>query len=411
MNHFNKLAFLIAMSLAASNQAAAAGAVRFHAAEGDLIPTALISAKSAALPGTHHEAAPVRMSWALPADAAITPQRPFVQESREYWTQVDAKTLSRGTVLSTTSAGAVIRLSPVGQAKVAMLDPFNVEIRANGQRFERGKAFANAANVAELNASGASFSDGTVAFKLKPEVGSGAITVALPNAQQAYLIHVFEPESREILSLTTDRLVAMHGSKLRVIARMNAGDRVDAVAGSMVSPGGHQVELSFKRQAEGSYVAEVDHNALAGVGAGLWEIHAFASSQNGKVQRDARTAIASAAPRARLAGSGSGALDRDGALRVKLATEVAASGRYELRGTLYGIDSSTGKRRAAAMAHSAAVLNAGAQSLELVYDADTLQKSGVRAPYQVRELTLIDQAEQSVIELRSAGLTLEGSFK
>lgn len=77
-----------------------------------------------------------------------------------------------------------------------------------------------------------------------------------------------------------------------------------------------------------------------------------------------------------------------------------------MRGTLYGIDSKTGKLRPAAMAHSAAVLNTGTQSLELIYDADTLQKSGVRAPYQVRELTMIDQAEQSVIELRNAGLAL-----
>ncbi len=407
MNHFNKLALVVAMTFAMSAQSAPSTTqLRFQSADGDLVPATLVTAKSAALPGTHHETAPVRMSWVLPADAAITPQRPFVQESREYWATIDAQTLSKGAVLQTTSPGAVIRLSPVGQAKVALLDPFSVEIRANGQHFERGKAFANAANVAELNANGASFSDGTVAFKLKPEVGSGAVTVALPNAQQAYLVHVFEPESSQVLSLTTDRLVAMHGSKLRVIARLNSGDAVDAVAGSIVSPGGHQTELSFKRKADGSYVADVDHDGLTGVGAGLWEIHAFASSENGKVQRDARTAIASATPRARLTGVGDSKTDRDGALRVKLSTEVAANGRYELRGTLYGIDAATGKLRPAAMAHSAAVLVAGVQSLELVYDAATMEKSGVRAPFQVRELTLIDQAEQSVIELRNAGLTL-----
>ncbi len=407
MNNFNKLVLAVALSLAASVQAAEApSAVRFQSNDGDLIPTSLVRTKSVALPGTHQETAPVRMSWVLAAGTAITAQQPHVGESREYWTTIDAQTLSKGTTLHTTSTGAVVRLSPVGQAKVAMLDPFAVEIRAHGQRYEHGKAFANAANVAELNASGASFSAGTVAFKLKPEVGSGAITLALPNAQQSYLVHVFEPDSNELLTLTTDRLVAMHGSKLRVIARMNAGAAVDAIAGSMVSPSGYEVELAFKRQRDGSYVADVDHNGVSGAGAGLWEIHTFASSKNGTVQRDARTAIASAAPRARLAGAGSSKLDSDGALRVSLNTEVAASGRYELRGTLYGIDVATGKLRPAAMAHAASILGSGAQLLELVYDANTMQKAGVRAPFQVRELTLIDQAAQSIIELRNAGLQL-----
>lgn len=404
MKPIHTLALAIALTFATSAQSATA--VRFQSSDADLIASTLVRSKAAALPGAHQETAPVRMSWALPAAAAISPARPFVQQSREYWTTVDAATLSKGKLLQISSAGAVIRLSPVGRAKAALLDPFAVEIYAGGQRYERGKAFANAANVAELNASGAAFSEGTVAFKLKPQIGSGPVTVALPNAQQAYLVHVFEPDSNEVLSLTTDHLVAMHGSTLRVIARMNAGENVDAIEGSMVSPSGVQAELAFKRQRDGSYVAEVQHNAVDGAGAGLWEIQAFASSKDGAVQRDARTAIASAAPRARLAGAGSSTLDQEGALHVSLGAEVAVNGRYELRGTLYGIDTKSGKLRPAAMAHAAAVLGAGAQSLELVYDAETLHKAGVRAPYQVRELTLIDQAEQSIIELRSAGLRL-----
>jgi Domain of unknown function (DUF4785) len=407
MKNFNTLALFIAFSLAVGVDAATPrNAVRFQASANDVIPTQLISSKAIVAPGTHRETAAVQMSWALPADSVLTAQQPFVRESREYWTTVNARTLAAGATIQTTSAGAVIRLSPVGQTRAVLLDPFSVEVRAQGQTYTRGAAFANAANVAELNASGASFSDGTVAFKLKPEVGSGAIVVALPNAQQDYLLHVFEPDSSEMLSLTTDRLIALHGSNLRVIARMNSGAAVDAIAGSIVSPTGQQTELTFKRQSDGSYAADLRHDGVRGAGAGLWEIHTFASSKNGKVQRDARTAIASAAPRARLAGVGSSAQDRDGSLRVTLVTEVAASGRYEARGTLFGIDSRTGVLRPAAMAHVAAVLGTGAQSLELVYDVTTMQAAGVRAPFEVRELTLIDQAEQSVIELRSAGLKL-----
>ena len=408
MKHFNRLALCVAISFAAGAHAAGTDAtLRFQKSEFDLVPATLITTKSAALAGTHRETAPVRMSWALPADSKISAQQPFVRDSREYWTTITADSLAKGAVIRTTSPGAVVRLSPIGSAKVALLDPFAIEITSKGQRFERGKAFANAANVAELNASGAAFPAGTVAFKLKPEVGSGAISITMPKAQQDYLVHVFEPDSNEVLSLTTDHLIAMHGAKLRVIARMNSGDAVDAIEGSITSPGGHQVALAFKRQPDGSYVAETRHNGLEGVAAGLWEIHAFASSKSGDVQRDAKTAIASAAPRARLADIGSSTRERNGALHVKLGTEVAASGRYEVRGTLYGVDIKSGSVRPAAMAHAAAVLGAGMQSLELVYDAATMKSAGVRAPFEVREITLIDQGAQSVIELRNAGLQLK----
>jgi len=407
MNRFNKVALAIALSLSFGAHAGNADSgLRFQSSDLDLIPTTLVRSKAAVLPGVHQETAPIRMSWALPADSVISPQQPFLRESREYWTTASAASLDKGMLIHTTSLGAVVRLSPIGAAKQALLDPFAVEVRSQGQVFERGKAFANAANVAELNASGAAFPQGTVAFKLTPEVGSGAITIALPKAQQDYLVHVFEPDSSEVLTLTTDRLVALHGSKLRVIARLNQGETVDAIEGSITSPGGHQTELRFKRQPDGSYVADATHDGLSGVAAGLWEVHAFASGRAGAVQRDAKTAIASAAPRARLAGTGSSSVGRNGALSITLPTEVAASGRYELRGTLYGIDAKSGALRPAAVAHSAAVLSPGQQSLNLVYDAATMKAAGVQAPFEVRDLTLLDQSAQSVIELRNAGVKL-----
>lgn len=407
MKNFTHLALAIAFAFSMSVGAAQNNSVRFQADDADLIPSSLIDAKSMAAPGSHQETQPLRMSWVLPTDSVITAQQPFVRESKEYWTTVSASALSKGAIIRTTSTGAVVRLSPIGPVQNNLLDPLSVEVRAHGESFLRGKGFANAANVAELNASGAAFSAGTVAFTLKAEVGSGAIEIVLPNARQDYLVHVFEPNSTQVLSLTTDRLIAMHGSMLKVIARMNKGDAVDAIEGSIVSPAGVQSELSFKRQRDGSYVANVRHDGVSGAADGLWEIHAFASGKGGDVQRDARTAIASAAPRAKLAGSGSNQRDRNGALHVKLETQVGASGRYELRGTLYGVDKRTGVVRPAAMAHAAAVLDSGSQSLELVYDAKTMREAGVRAPFQVRELTLIDQSSLSVIELRNAGVALQ----
>jgi hypothetical protein len=41
-----------------------------------------------------------------------------------------------------------------------------------------------------------------------------------------------------------------------------------------------------------------------------------------------------------------------------------------------------------------------------VFDAATMAKAGVRGPYQLRDLTLVDQADLSTVELRRAGLRI-----
>lgn len=405
MNLFIKISLGLALS-ATVHAAPASQTLRLEAATAsDLIPATLVTAKATHLPGMQLETQALRLSWALPADSRIETTAPFVQLSREYWTTASAEALSQGTTIHTTAPGALIRLSPIGPAKRALLDPFAVELRAAGKSYVNGEGFANAANVAELNATGAEFSQGTVAFKLKPELGSGDLGIRLPNAPQAYLLHVFEPNSKEVLSLTTDRAVVQHGALFKVIARMNDGDALSAIQGALTAPGGQTFDLLFKRSGDGSYVATVRHDALIGAAPGLWEVHAFTGSANG-VQRDARTAIASSIPRARLSGTASRTVESDGAIRVSLPVTVAASGRYEVRGTLYGVDASTGVLRPAAMAHAAAQLAGGAQELELVYDAATLRAAGVNPPLEIRDLTLMDQASLSVMEQRALGLKL-----
>ena len=58
----------------------------------------------------------------------------------------------------------------------------------------------------------------------------------------------------------------------------------------------------------------------------------------------------------------------------------------------------------AAQASTAAMLKPGNGALELVFDAATMAKAGVSGPYQLRDLTLVDQADLSTVELRRAGL-------
>ncbi|MBK8284386.1 MAG: DUF4785 family protein [Ahniella sp.] len=398
MNTIRPLVLTLALVLAGT---AEARELRLAApAAGDLSPTQLVSSPASAEKASRLEAAPVQFSWVLPADQTLSAPLPHRADSREFWTRVSAQELSAGKTLTTSAKGALIRLSPIGQAKGAA-DPLQVEITAGGQTFARGDGLKNSANEAELKAAGTSFPSGTLAFQLKDEVGQGDITLRLPKAANDYLVHVFEPNSAEVLSLQTDRITAVHGGEFKVLARFNAGDTAQAIGGFLSSPTGEQVELSFEREGD-DYVAKVRHDGLIGEGEGLWEIHTFASA-NG-IQRDAKTAIVSSVPRARFAGTADHAKTRNGSLRLRVDVSVAAASRFEVRGILFGRD---GKAvRAGAMASSAAILKPGQQSLDLVFDAETLAKSGLSAPYSVRDLTLVDQGSLAVQESRAAGIEL-----
>ncbi|HWT15328.1 MAG TPA: DUF4785 domain-containing protein [Patescibacteria group bacterium] len=400
---------LLSIALACALSGAAAAArfetdVAFERDANDLVPTTLVSAKAAMLPGMNLERQTVHFSWALPTDQKIEAQQPFVRESKEYWTRVPGAELAKGMTVRTTSTGALIRLSPVsGDAKsVLPISADDVVITALGKALQGRDAMANAANDAELKMAGTDFPDGTLAFQLRDDIGPGAITLSMPKAAGDYLVHVYEPNSSEILKLTMDRIVASHGQTYKVFASYNGNEALDRIDGLVSAPNGATVELGFKRAADGRYVAELAHDALAGAGPGLWEVHAFASAKGASVQRDAKTAFSSSIPRAQLGAGAKAVLNDDGSLSMSFKLRVAAESRFEVRGTLYGMDG--GKLRPAAQASTAAMLKPGNGALELVFDAATMAKGGVSGPYQLRDLTLIDQADLSTVELRRAGL-------
>lgn len=407
MNHKTLIAVAVMLALGGTAHAARIeSAIEFEADTGDMIPGQLVASKAKALPGTRLETQTLHFSWVLPEDQKIAEQQPFVRESKEYWTRVPGAELAKGTTLHTTAKGALIRLSPIsGEAKgVAAIAADDVVLSANGRTFQGRQAMANSASDAELKMLGTDFPDGTLAFQLRDDIAPGAITLSLPKVASDYLVHVFEPNSSEVLELSMDRIVASHGQTYKVLAHFNGNESLDSIDGLVSAPNGATFDLNFKRAADGSYVAELAHDALAGEGPGLWEVHAFASAKGASVQRDAKTAFSSSVPRARLSTGGKAMQEDDGSLTTSFKLKVAAESRYEVRATLWGMDG--GKLRPAAQASAAAVLAPGNRGIDLVFDAATMAKAGVRGPYQLRDITLIDQVDLGTIEWRRNGLRI-----
>jgi hypothetical protein len=377
-------------------------------AAGDQVPARLQTITSAKSAGVQLDRASSSMSWAIDPQVALD-ARPaaFIAESREYWIDAKGSELQRGVSLSTTSKGAVIRISPrVGSMAIASS---TLSIAAAGKRYAAADALSAAANEDELRAAGMDVPQGSIVVKLKDNIAAGHVELVAAAAEGDYLIHVFEPSSSVVLSVQAAQDTVLAGEPIQFKANIAGGAKLNRLSGLISSPSGHSQPVEFSRQADGSFLASVKPDAARAGGHGLWELHAFGNASLSKldVQRDARTAFAVSVASARLDGTLASVPSRGKSpdVSMRIGIEAGSASRYQLAGVLYGT-SEDGMLRPAVVAHSAAWLQVGKSSIDLKFDAEQIAKSGVKPPYEVRDLRLIDQADMSLIERRERAAAL-----
>jgi hypothetical protein len=372
----------------------------------DQVPSRLVAAKRITSASLDRE--PASFAWALDPSAPIEKAVAFTAESREYWKRVDAQQLAAGVAFSTSAEGAVLRLSPVSGAAKRGLDPATIEIRYAGRRLQGAAAIEQLADAGRLKAAGLGYPEGTIAFRLKPELGAGEFELVLPESAGDVLLHVFEPKSTERLTLQADRSVVLTGGDLRLEARFESaqGKRLGELVATVAAPNGRLFDLGFAPQSDGRWLATTRIDAAAGVGEGLWEVHATGLSRDGLVQRDVRTTFDAVIPAAKLGGRADIVRGKDGGLNVTLPIEVASASRYNVSGLLYGTDAN-GQMRPFAIAHAAAWAEAGTTSIGLQFGRDLLQGSALSAPFELRDLELTDFATRGLVERRARALRFE----
>ena len=391
----NLLCCLLGLALASSAQAANL----LPPGSADQSPSRLVAAP---LPAGDFERQPVSFAWALDPMAGLSRPLPFQAESREFWTLVEAADLQRGVGIDTTSPGAVIRLSPENQR--AAVDPSLVRVSKGGRMIAQPQGFQRTANAAQLRAAGMDVPDGSAIVQLAREHGQGRFQLQLPKARDRYLVHVYEPDSPYVLKAQAARSQLLAGDTLEVAAEMQRGTRAlrgGELQGQLVSPSGRSYPLAFR--AGKARLAVPDE---AGDEPGLWEVQLFSGQVDGgvTVQRDARTAIEISRPTARLAG---GYGFQSAALRFDLPVQVAAEGRYEVRGTLYATGRD-GIGRPVSQAQSAAWLAPGQRNLVLAFDRGHLP-AGYGAPFELRFLELKDQTRMGTLETRELAVRERGA--
>lgn len=371
-------------------------------------------AHSFGAPTTRRE--PVAMSWAF--DAAIAPAAPHVAASREYYFEASGDQLAAGVALHTTAPRALVRLQPLQAAsprEAVAIDPQALLIIDASRRVHAaGAGMQLLVGADKLAKADLPFAPGTSAFRLHPDLGAGSFTLKAEglHGDARYLVNVVEPGSPLVLTLQADASAYLHGHTLvlepaleeragAVLRRKHAIGKLDGV---LVSPAGRRFELSFKPGKDGSLRARLPLDADEAPAPGLWEVQANASAKAGDqvVLRSVRLALAVAMPVARLTGAVALAPTAD-TLGLALGVEAAASGRYEVRGLLYGMVS--GSMAPLGVAHAAQWMDAGSHNIVLGFDHALL--GGASAPFELRDLQLLDQGRMGVLHRQQQALRLD----
>ncbi len=395
--------FISAACLLLSASAGAAGLIPAPGSD-DLVASRLIAAPD---PGFATESQAVSFAWALDRNSELAAPQPYVAESREFFETVSAASLRAGYRIDTTAPGAVIRISPDQTGNVTGLLPADLEVMHNGTLVPTSAAIDQVATAEQLRQAGLDSGNGALGFRVKPELGAGDVVIRSAKAKGRYLVHVFEPNSSLTLTLGSERNTHLAGESLSVVARLSDGDvGIDGAryGGIVTAPDGRTFPLTFSAAA-GDVAGRIALPTEASSLPGLWEVHTFARGERagGRLLRDAKIAVAVSAPTARL--SGDYTVDASNGLKIAMGVETASAGRYELRGVLYGTDTS-GRLAPMAAASSANVLTSGTGELALHFGAELLGR-GFSAPYALRDLTLSDQSRMGRLEARAIGPTIE----
>lgn len=350
------------------------------------------------LPEGKFERQPVAVAWPMDPAAALVAEAPYLAQSREYWSVVEAGELKSGFALTTTAPGALVRISPQSREKSGAVDPGQVRLLRGGQPLSAA-AFKRLATASDLKQAGMDVPDGSVIVQLDEAAGQGRFELQLSKASGAYLVHVFEPNSDLVLLAQAHRSRLLAGDTVEVAASLQRGKSAlagDVMQAQLVSPSGQTWPLTVSDgKASGQLPLDADPTP------GLWEVQVFAgaASKDGPVQRDARTAFEVSRPTARLGG---GYAFDPGLVKFSLPVQVAAPGRYEVRGVLYATGPQ-GAMQPVAQAHSANWLEAGEGKLDLAFGPGNLP-IGYGAPFELRSLELKDQTRLGTLETRELAL-------
>ncbi len=396
----SKLLFFALLGIALSGSAVAEGTVRWNV---PVQPStdSLDKSVPADVPLVNTNRETVAFSYAIDRDQPLAVNTPVhTEKSRQYWLDTTGEKLAAGLELPVTGGQTIVRISPLKTDK--SITAAGIQLMAKGRHRDLD-VFADATSLKDT---GVPFSPNSVAFKTRLPAGKAVLKVTGLRNDTPVVVHVFEPESSHVLALQTVKATFGAGEPVQVLASLTNGVQSEQaeIQGYVSLPDGRVAgSLRFVRRPDGTYRADLPIHTLTGLGNGLWEVHVFAA--NDKTMRDAQTAFAVTLPTAAF----DGRLELDsgaaGGAVVKVGIQVAQEGRFEVRGVLYGRNSS-GQAVPFAVSMAASWLSPGQRSVALPVDGRLIAQAGLQSPFEIRQVTLTDQSRFAPVQMVAEGITL-----
>jgi hypothetical protein len=365
----------------------------------------------------------IATSWVIPEKTAlITSPKAYLAQSKAYWVNVTGQELSQGVQIKTTAPGAIVKISPnilhaAGDRPGPELRFENLMIiDSRGVEHSGKAAIETGAAGSQLVDSDIPFSQGSLIFKIKESIGSGAITiknVTPQNEHEKYVVSVYDKHSDVVLTLqmASDTVLAGQRAAAAVEYRDNSSSlQISNIDSYLISPSGKRINADIRRDngkiVSTSYMPDEIKDGVAG----LWELHVVA---NGKykdvdVQRNVKTSFAYSIPDAQLTktvkvvrNTGTG-----NSVKMEFGLNAVTGGRYEIRGALYGTGND-GELVPMMYADSAGWREAGSSSMDLEFELDKMKSIDVNAPYELRDLILLDQGRMMLLHRQAVALRLK----
>lgn len=396
----------IALALISGSAFASNNIEWLPAGERDLVADGLVAETSAIPASFHTESAPLSFTWAATERSQADVAAPGAMvESRQYFIDVSAQALDLGVKLPISAPGAVVRISALDSGSGLDMAPGQLELAINGQALERSAI--ETASGAQMRQQGMQVPEASLAFRLPADSQAGTLEMRMSGMPDKLpmIIHVFEPESPWVARMSAARSSFLSDQPISFDVVLDNGANtfsVDQVSAMLVTPDAGQM-MDMSLQADGRVLEGVVPVTAISAAPGLYEAHAFVEHNvDGiTVKRDLKLAFGLAPASGRFTGQ----VETVPALGLNLnvGVEVAIEGRYQINAEFFGTNAA-GEMEAMAFTQSATVLEAGQGKIGISIDADTLLSSGLRAPFEVRNLQLMDQGRMFVLEHREQAL-------
>lgn len=400
-----KLLYIAVISFFISSAFAAKNVTLEPASHTDLRSQVLVPVKQAK--NIQAERQPVSFSWEVKDELDLT-VRPYSAESREYWVVVNASDFNNGIELPISGEGSLININPVGATEQLSIDPMNlVLVNGDGEIFKEGRGMDTFERAYPKGKQGV-FARKSTTIRVTDLMGTGAFTLFADNINYKkntqYQIHVQEHDSPFSLKFAANNDTFFMGEEVSLDAALLDGDvatAIDAIDGFLISPQGQRLPLKFENGIRAS-LANLNEASQ-----GLWQAQITVQSlvDGEPVTRMAKTAFAVVAPTAKLLPKAT-IIDGKDNLTAELNIQTSTTGRFEVRGILFGTNSA-GELKPIAIAHYADFLNPGASVLELNYNKAMIEASGLTAPFEIRDLRLIHQNRMSLLHRQETGLKFQ----